>query len=167
MHLTTLRLSKEAFKFSAGHFTLFSATERENLHGHNFTLAAEFTCEVDSSGLAFDYGLGKTAVKDLCDRLDETFLLPTQSPWLEIDDSSEPGRILACFADERIPFLERDVTLLPVANISVEELARWTATELHRTFADNPDLHIHGLSTEVASGPGQCARFSIQVKAGA
>ena len=30
--LTTIELEKEAFHFSAAHFTLFSATERENLH---------------------------------------------------------------------------------------------------------------------------------------
>ena len=38
--LTTIELSKEYLKFSAGHFTVFSATERERLHGHNFSVSA-------------------------------------------------------------------------------------------------------------------------------
>ncbi|EQD50251.1 hypothetical protein B1A_13514, partial [mine drainage metagenome] len=37
MRSVEVDLSKERMKFSAGHFTVFSASERENLHGHNFT----------------------------------------------------------------------------------------------------------------------------------
>ena len=45
---TTLELYKEEMKFSAGHFTIFSATERENLHGHNFSVYVAPCADDDS-----------------------------------------------------------------------------------------------------------------------
>ena len=41
--LTTINICKEALKFSGAHFTIFSATDRERLHGHNFRVRAEVT----------------------------------------------------------------------------------------------------------------------------
>ena len=38
--LTTLYIDKESHKFSAAHYTIFSATERERLHGHNYSVSA-------------------------------------------------------------------------------------------------------------------------------
>ena len=35
-YVTTVELQKESMKFSAGHTTIFSATEREPLHGHMY-----------------------------------------------------------------------------------------------------------------------------------
>ena len=37
----TIRLAKENMKFSAAHFTIFSASERERLHGHNFRVEVD------------------------------------------------------------------------------------------------------------------------------
>ena len=41
--LVTNEIAKEALNFSAGHVTMFSATEREDLHGHNWRVACEIT----------------------------------------------------------------------------------------------------------------------------
>ena len=38
--LCTLYIDKESHKFSAAHYTIFSATERERLHGHNYSVSA-------------------------------------------------------------------------------------------------------------------------------
>ena len=46
MPTTTIELHKEAMKFSAGHFTIFGPDRREPLHGHNFTVKAEITAEI-------------------------------------------------------------------------------------------------------------------------
>ena len=44
--LIRIELSKEYLNFSAGHFTIFSATERENLHGHNFQVRGAVTAAI-------------------------------------------------------------------------------------------------------------------------
>ncbi len=49
--LTTIEVSKEYLKFSAAHFTIFSATERERLNGHNFRVSAKITEPVGPNGM--------------------------------------------------------------------------------------------------------------------
>ena len=155
MPTTTIEISKEALHFAAAHFTLFSATERENLHGHNFQVRLEVEAELGDDGLAFDYNILKKALQMLCDRLDEHVLLPERSPHLRI--VQEGGYVLALFNGERLPFLPRDVLTLPVGNITVEALAAWMLEEL-RGKPELAGLGIHRWVVRVSSGPGQWAR---------
>ena len=154
-HTTTIEIHKEYLHFSCAHFTLFSANERENLHGHNFQIGCEVETTVDDTGLCFDYNLIKDALRALCAEIDEQMLLPGNSPWLDIEQTD--NMTFALFNGERIPFLQRDVTVLPVRNITVEELAAWA---LHRLL-DTPtvrDLPITKMLVRVASGNDQWAR---------
>ena len=66
--LTTIYIDKESHKFSAAHFTIFSASKRERLHGHNFSVAARLVAPVDNNGLTGDYAVYKAQLKKLCDR---------------------------------------------------------------------------------------------------
>jgi len=149
---TTIELFKEAMKFSAGHFTIFSATERERLHGHNFTVQAHLTGELDANGMLGDYGEFKRVLFALCDSLDEWVLLPGQSPYLSLREDGD--LLLAQFAGQTIPFLQSDVQVLPIRNVTVEELARYVCARL----VDDGNLTaypIHHLTIKVSSGPGQ------------
>ncbi len=152
---TILEIDKEAMHFAAAHFTLFSAEERENLHGHNFRVALEVEAGLGEGGIAFDYNCIKTALKSLCDRLDEHVLLPSRSPWLQV--TTDGDYLVACFNGERIPFLKRDVLLLPVANITVEALAAWILAELQEDTRISA-LGLGSLAVRVSSGPGAWAR---------
>ena len=80
----TIEVAKEVLNFSAAHFTIFNATDREDLHGHNFQVACEMTAELSEAGLMFDYSIVKRAIRALCDEIDEKVLLPEQSPHLAI-----------------------------------------------------------------------------------
>ena len=152
--LTRIEISKEYLSFSAGHFTIFSATERENLHGHNFQVCCSVSAVVDSNGLCFDYVALKRALKGLCDALDERLLLPERSPHLRLE--RQEGQLIAAFADERLHFLERDVLLLPIRNVTIEELAPLLLARLR----DRPELAVVGIRAVelgVSSGAGQWA----------
>ncbi len=158
MAYTKIEIRKEALHFAAAHFTIFSASERENLHGHNFVVAADVAADVGNEGLAFDYNLIKAGIQALCDQLDEHTLLPELSPHLSLAEAD--GYTVAHFNGERIPFLARDVLTLPVANITVEALAEWFGRELLR----NPEiaaLNLRQLTIKVSSGPGQWAHASF------
>ncbi|MCD8482707.1 MAG: 6-carboxytetrahydropterin synthase [Verrucomicrobia bacterium] len=158
MSTVVIELEKENFKFSSGHFTIFSATERENMHGHNFNVGVRMTCTILGNGMTFDYGLAKRAVEQLCREWNEYFLLPGFSPFLKIEEQS--GHINAHYNGEVIPFLARDVKVLPVSNVTVEELARLFLQRLKETFCERPEYAIHGISVRVYSGPGQCAEVT-------
>ena len=151
----SIDIAKEYLHFSAAHFTVFSATERENLHGHNFQVEATLRGRIGDDGLCFDYNIVKTRLKSLCDDLDEIVLLPGRCPHLDIRVAGD--YTVAEFNDERLPFLQRDVKVLPVRNITVEELARWLIGEL---TADNEiaALPVSDIELRVSSGAGQWAR---------
>jgi 6-pyruvoyltetrahydropterin/6-carboxytetrahydropterin synthase len=152
---TVIEISKEYLHFAAAHFTIFSATHREDLHGHNFHVQAEAHCSIGDDGLAFDYNLLKVRLKALCDGLDEKTLLPENSPFLQLE--TEDDYIVATFAEERIPFLPRDVMTLPIRNVTVEELAHWLLTLLMDDDTVQ-ELDIARVDLRVSSGAGQWAR---------
>jgi 6-pyruvoyltetrahydropterin/6-carboxytetrahydropterin synthase len=152
--LTRIEIGKEYLSFSAGHFTIFSATERENLHGHNFQVRCAATASVGADGLAFDYGVLKRVLKALCDELDERVLLPERSPHLRLE--REGGWVTARFAEERIPFLDRDCLTLPIRNVTIEELAPLLLDRL-RARPELEGADIRALEVGVSSGFGQWA----------
>lgn len=152
---TVIELKKEDMKFSAGHFTVFSADDRERLHGHDFSVYVALTATVLEDGLAFDYRIYKELVRTLCGEWNEVFLLPGASPHVALEQLD--GQVVAVHGGERIPFLERDVLILPVANVTVEELSRLL---LERILEGVPEAHgqrLDGLLVKVFSSPGQSA----------
>jgi 6-pyruvoyltetrahydropterin/6-carboxytetrahydropterin synthase len=109
---------------------------------------------MQDDGLTFDYNILKKAVKQLCDQLDEQVLMPTRSPYLEIDEQDDYTYVV--FNGERIPFLQRDLTLLPIRNITVEELAQYLLAKLLER-EDIKALDIDNMLLRCASGEGQWA----------
>ncbi|MDP2345687.1 MAG: 6-carboxytetrahydropterin synthase [Deltaproteobacteria bacterium] len=163
MRTTTIELYKEEMKFSAGHFTIFSATQRENLHGHNFSVYVALEGVVGDNGMLADYGVYKRWIIDRCKLWNETFLLPGESPYLVIERSDD--HVFAVFNGERIPFLHRDVTVLPAKNITLEELARLFGEGLCGDAARLEQDRIVGVVVKCASGPGQEASWRLESKA--
>lgn len=151
--LTTIKLAKEYMKFSAAHFTIFSAQERERLHGHNFNVSAEIVAPVDDDGLAFSYRIYKDKLEACCRRLDEYVLIPRESPYLDIEEDAEHYRIR--FQNETMFFLKSDTLLLPIRNSTVEEYSFYLLNCLLAASSDLTGLDIHKIRIEVSSGPGQ------------
>jgi 6-pyruvoyltetrahydropterin/6-carboxytetrahydropterin synthase len=151
---TCIEISKDYLHFNAAHFTIFSETLREDLHGHTFYVKALVTSRVDDNGMAFDYNVLKERILALCERLDEKVLLPERSPHLTLSD--EGDYLVATYGAERLPFLHRDVRTLPVRNITVEELAPWFLDSL-KVDADVQALDVVEFELKVSSGPGQWA----------
>jgi 6-pyruvoyltetrahydropterin/6-carboxytetrahydropterin synthase len=154
-YLTTVELQKESMKFSAGHTTIFSATEREPLHGHMYNVYLALTTWVEENGMTFDYRYYKERIFLLCKKLNQTFLMPQYSPFLQYAEDDE--YYYFTFNHKKIPFLKEDVTLMPLTNITVEELSRWFVNELIRD-KDELDKHrIEKIVVKVFSAPGQSA----------
>lgn len=156
--LYTLELSKEDMKFSAGHFTIFSATERERLHGHNFCVQVELTAKLQENGMGFDYSIYKKRIRELCNKWDEYFILPTLSPYLTLQEDGD--YIYALFNEQRLPFLKEDVLLLPIVNATVEEFSYLFVQELTQDPDELKHFGIQALKVKVFSGPGQAGSSS-------
>ena len=150
--LCRIELSKEAINFSAAHFTIFSRTEREDLHGHNFQVIGEVVAPVDENGLVFDYVVLKKALKQLCDDLDEKTILPEKSPYLSIEKDAQ--YVSGIFDKQKLMFLHRDVITLPISNVSVEELSHYFLTRLME-ISEIKNKDIREIVVKISSSPGQ------------
>ncbi len=151
-HAVTIEIDKQSLHFSAAHFTVFSATERERLHGHNFSLRVRVNAHVRENGLAFDYNELKQALLLLCEGLDEYTLIPQYSSYLDI---KEQGEYFAVMHNQKtLLLLKTDTVILPLFNITLEELGRYFIEQLHDRGVIAA-LGVDYLQVEVASGPGQ------------
>ena len=149
----TITIDKEYLKFSAAHFTIFSATERERLHGHNFSVSAVITAHVGDNGMASNYRVYKELLQEACDRLDEYMLLPGESPHISIEEDDENYRVL--FNAEVMTFIKADTLVLPIRNTTVEEFSHYLLGQFLCTDLLNDDDSISALEVRVESGPGQ------------
>ncbi len=158
--VTTIELAKESFHFSAAHFTLFSATKRERLHGHNYQVRCRIVCPIGEHGLAFDYTDIKQRLKEICASLDEYTLMPTHSPWLRLRE--EDGQMVIEFDGQELRLPTADVRLLPITNVTLEALARHLAESL---LADQraSGWPMKSLCLGVSSSPGIWAEVSIEL----
>jgi 6-pyruvoyltetrahydropterin/6-carboxytetrahydropterin synthase len=150
--LTTLFIDKESHKFSAAHYTIFSATERERLHGHNYSVSARIVAPIGDNGFSADYNVYKSRLKALCDELDEYMLLAGESPYQSIEEAGACYRVR--FAGEEMLFLQSDTQVLPVTNATVEEFSHLL---LQRLMEASGGEDLREVELCVASGPGQRA----------
>ena len=148
--LTTLYIDKESHKFSAAHYTIFSATDRERLHGHNYSVSARIVAPMGDNGFSADYNVYKSRLAALCNSLDEYMLLAGESPYQRIEESGDS--FLVRYDEDEMSFLQSDTLVLPIRNVTVEELSRLL---LQRLVADSGDDDLREIELCVASGPGQ------------
>ncbi len=116
-------LAKEDFKFSAAHFTLFGDGRAELLHGHNYRVRVELAgAELDGEGLLVDIESFKRALRARCAGLDSRTLIPGESPRLQW--ARQGDAIDVRFGERAYRFPAADTLVLPLANTSIELLAR-------------------------------------------
>ena len=148
--LTTLYIDKESHKFSAAHFTIFSATERERLHGHNYSVSAKIVAPMGDNGFSADYNVYKNRIATLCDALDEYMLVGGDSPYQQVEEAGACYRVT--HNGQEMLFLQSDTQVLPIRNATVEEFSRYL---LQRLIADSGSDDLREVELCVASGPGQ------------
>ena len=114
--LTTLYIDKEAHKFSAAHYTIFSASDRERLHGHNYSVSARIVAEMGDNGFSADYNVYKRKLAALCEPLDEYMLVAADSPYQSIEMTED--EVWVVFDGRTLKFPADETRLLPIANVS-------------------------------------------------
>jgi 6-pyruvoyltetrahydropterin/6-carboxytetrahydropterin synthase len=151
LHKFRIVLAKEDFKFSAAHFTLFGDRPAELLHGHNYRVRVELQgTELDAEGLLADLERCKGAVRALCRRLDSRTLLPAAGERLICVRRGES--VEARLGDRCYSFPAADVVLLPLANTSIELLARMFWLDLAPGLRDS---RVDSFAVAVEESAGQ------------
>lgn len=154
MERWAIDLQKEAFKFSAAHFLIFPDGSAERLHGHNYRVFVELEAQLSTHGLVMDFKAIKPVVREICDGLDEHWLVPGQHAVLRWSESG--GSIEVRYLDRLYRVPREDVIVLPINNTSSENLATWFGRELLAKVAQRfADVKVRALRLAVEETSGQ------------
>ncbi|MBI5363876.1 MAG: 6-carboxytetrahydropterin synthase [Planctomycetes bacterium] len=155
MERWSIELEKENFKFSAAHFLIFPDGTAERLHGHNYRVFVEIEAELSRHGLVLDFKMVKPIVREICDALDEHWIVPGEHPELRWNERAD-GLVEVRYKERYYAAPRADVLVLPINNSSSENLATWFGRELlariERRFAD---VRVARLRVAVEETTGQ------------
>ncbi len=155
MERWSIHLQKEAFKFSAAHFLIFPDGSAERLHGHNYRVFVDIDAALDRFGLVIDFKTVKPVIRELVDELDEHWLLPGEHPVLTVDRRDD-GVVEVRYRERYYAAPEEDVIVLPMNNLSAENLATWLGRELRSRLEQRfPELVVSRLALAVEETSGQ------------
>lgn len=118
-----IRVDHENLKFSSAHFVLFGNGKCESLHGHNYRAWVELEGSLQPSDYVLDFLTVKPLLKQICERLDHTVMLPTENEDLKIAQRDSVVEVI--YGKKQYSFPAEDVLLLPIHNTSAELLARY------------------------------------------
>ncbi len=157
----TLKINKESFKFSAAHFAIFGPHSAERMHGHNYYVSFNIQIEqLDPSlGMSIELNELKPILQAICTQLDEYILLPEKSPFLKLTPVN--NNIEVTFNEKFYSFPVEDVQLLPLLNISIEELSRLIHKQAICALKDFSQ--IKSIAVEVQETKGQTCLFEQRV----
>lgn len=154
-----MALAKEDFKFAVAHFTLFPDRPAELLHGHNYRVRLEIAgSDLDGEGLLVDLERIKREVRRLCQRLDTRTLIPAESG--RLGTTVADGAVEVRFEERLYRFPADDVLLLPLANTSIELLARLLWHDLAPTLAGS---RADTLAVSVEESAGQSCWYEARL----
>ena len=155
METWAIHLDKEYFKFSCAHFLIFPDGSKERLHGHNYQVSVQITGDLGDRGLVIDFNDVKPVVRELCDELDEHWLIPAEHPELKFDRRDD-GHTLVVYRDARYLAPSEEVLVLPINNTSAENLAMWFGRELMRRLSERfGSTQLRRLRVSISETSGQ------------
>ena len=150
-----INLFKEYFQFSCAHFLIFPDGSKERLHGHNYRVSVEIEGDLSPHGLVIDFLEAKPVVRELCDELDEHWIVPTGHPNLKVE-ALDDGHTRVSYGPHRYLAPTPEVLLLPIDNSSVENLATWFGRELGSRLEQRfGRSQVRRLRVEISETPGQ------------
>lgn len=144
--LTTLEMARAEFGFYAAHIALYNG-EVEPLHGHTFQVTLRVSGEPDTSGIVAEFSEIKPAMRDAVAALRRRTLVPGDAPELQITRDNDSLSITC--GRKRYLLPAEDVTVLPLANTTLEALAGYLLSQvlpqLHRTGLVSAELEVSEL----------------------
>ncbi len=156
-----IHLSKENFKFSSAHMTVFPNGTKESIHGHNFQVKLCVDTYAASVDKMIMFSSIKSKVKSVCKRLDEKLLLPSKCKHLIIHTKNKKNTSFSlCKKNYTIPTDE--IVFLNLDNITTELLAEYVYKELQHSFDHKLKSKIKSIRVTVQESPGQGAEYFIE-----
>ncbi len=159
-----VRVGDDSTVFAAAHFITSERDVCEALHGHNFAAAVTVEGPLNRSHYVVDFVAMKKLVGELLAHVDHRVLLPMEHDQIRIDVQGDEVEVR--FPGRRWVFPRSECALLPLANTTVELLARHLAQSLLDRLAERMDVQGFRVTVEVEESPGWSAACSLSTGSG-
>lgn len=153
-----MRLEISGSGFSAAHFVI-GHRKCERLHGHNWGVKLGLEGEPGADGMLVDFDELKKLLEKLCRKYDHRVLVPGRSPELRIVKKGKNLRVQA--HGRKFEFPVDDVVIVPVRNITVEELAKCFLQEITEKLGSRSNISKVSLWVEEYPGQGVWASAEL------
>ena len=155
-------VEKQDLQFCSAHFTLQKGG-REPLHGHNFHVTVILEGDLTTEHYVIDFGDVKAAARRACAALDHRVLLPGRSDALHLVTAEQ--RLSVFYGDDLLLVLPlSDVCILPLANVTTEQLARHLSGEIIALLPAKAQQSLHTIEVHVEETPGQRATYRRELR---
>lgn len=151
----SIRIADASTFFAAAHFITYDRATCEALHGHNFVTSVTVEGPLDENHYVFDFVALKEIVAELLAELDHRVLLPTGHDQIRVEVQGEEVEVR--FPGRRWVFPRSECALLPVANTTVELLARHLAQALVDRLSGSGGRDDLQVAVRVEESPGWSA----------
>ena len=151
--LAVIQIHKEELKFSAGHFMIITHEHRETMHGHDYQVQVAFKALILHNGMAFDCRIYKKKLLELCQLIDYHFILPAHSSYLQLTETA--SQCIAKIGEDTFPFYKKDCIILPICNVTIEELSNWFLQQLLQNTQELAEHQIQEITVTVFNGRGE------------
>ena len=150
-----VRVAGNDVLFSSAHFITWSETECERLHGHDYRVRADISGPLGPDRYVYDFLALKALLRRILEPIDHRVLLPGRSPRLRVEERGDSLRVSFGAKEWILP--RGDCAVLPVENVTAEEMAAWIAGRLREEMARQGLHPPERIIIEVEEGPGQTA----------
>ncbi len=163
-HRYSVSLHKEQLTFSAAHFITFAGDTCESLHGHNYGVRCEVSGQLTVDRYVIDFIALRDELAQIVRELDHSMLLPLHHAQILVE--VQAPEVIARFQERRWVFPQADCRLLPVANTTAEELARYIGERLLERLRQRGDCleTVDEIEVGVDENHGQwgCCRIACR-----
>lgn len=154
-----VRVADTSTVFASAHFITYDRNTCEPLHGHNFATAVTVEGPLDENYYVVDFVALKKLVCELLAELDHRVLLPTEHDQIQVESHGDEVEVR--FPGRRWVFPRSECALLPIANTTVELLARHLAQTLTARLPPKIDTSKSVVTVEIEETPGWSATCRV------
>ena len=162
MNQIRLDIAKDRFKFSAAHMTIFPDGSKEPLHGHNYSVHFAVVLNKTDFSSMVSFSVFKKTLATLCEELDESVLLASQNPFVEINERDGACEVIAC--KKRYLFPSDEVRLLPIDNVNVENLSQLLANRFAAKLDSELKKIVSEIEITIEETAGQSCSFALTIE---
>jgi 6-pyruvoyltetrahydropterin/6-carboxytetrahydropterin synthase len=155
MSRSYIRVGGQSLGFSASHFITLGPGQCETLHGHDYGVSVKITGPLGDECFIVDFVAVRQLVERLIAPLDHRLLLPAQHRTMRVSQGEREVEVT--FGERRWIVPRVDCVVLPLANITAEELARHLGEQIRDGLLSMGSGPLTAIEVELNEGPGYSA----------